>query len=704
MPSSQPDQAKAVRRKASQPAVVARSVPPEASDFSIIGIGASAGGLDACTRLLDALPAGNGMTFILIQHLDSTHESMMVELLASHTTMAVLQAADGMPIEPDHVYVIPPGTYLAAIDGVLRLKPPQARHGARLPFDFLLRSLAGQYGVRAACVVLLGTGADGSIGLKAIKDRSGLVIAQALDEAGYDSMPRSAIMTGAVDLVLPVADIPAALVGHDRRRALLRVDAPPPPQDAPQDWLPEVLGLIRAHTVHDFLPYKPGTLQRRIERHMALASIRTDAMGRYLAMLRSDPGELDRLAKDLLINVTSFFRDPKVFECLSETVIPGLVRNRAPDSHLRVWIARCSTGEEAYSLAMLFRERITAAKCNVKLQVFASDVDPDAVAVAQECRYPETIAANISKERLARFFTRKDHGYKVSPELRAAVVFTVQDLLIDPPFSRLDFISCRNLLIYLGAEAQAKAIALFDFALVPDGVLLLGSSETVGDRDRCFEVFSKAERLYRHLGRDRSNGVNFTMGAGNGVRRPPGLGQRKILARQAILADLCRRLVMDIHAPAAMLCSRDHECLYSLGPTERYLRVAPGHPTHDLLAMVHESVRAKLCSAIQQAIGGNVRVVVAGGRTVHNAHPVPFSRRADDMHPILGLGHGCGNRAAVDPVDQGPQQRVACHHERRERSRLWIKPASRERLDRSGTPKRRRRPSDTAASQARRMQ
>jgi len=631
MPTSPPDQAKAARQQAGQGAVMAGSVPHQATGSPVVGIGASAGGLEACTRLLDALPADSGMTFILVQHLDPSHESMMVELLASHTAMTVLQATDGMPVERDHVYVIPPGTYLAASGGALRLTPPQARHGARLPFDFLLRSLAEEYGVRAACVVLSGTGADGSIGLKAIKERSGLVIAQEPEEAGYDGMPRSAIMTGAVDMVLPVAGIPAALIDRNRQLALPPANGPPMAEGTPRDWLPEILGLINAGTVHDFTLYKPGTLQRRIERRMAMASITTGktgttgGMGQYLAVLRADPGELDRLAKDLLINVTGFFRDPKVFGLLAEQVIPDLVRSRMSHGHLRMWVAGCSTGEEAYSLAMLFREQIAAAKCDIKLQVFASDVDPDAVAAAREGLYPETIEADVSEARLARFFTREDHGYKVSPELRAAVVFTVQDLLADPPFSRLDFISCRNLLIYLGAEAQAKVISLFDFALAPDGVLLLGSSETTGDKDRCFEVISKAARLYRHIGRSRSGEVSFAMGAGGSVRRPLGLGPGKVPSRQATLADLCRRLVMDTHAPAAMLCGRDGECLYSLGPTERYLRVAPGHATHDLLAMVQEGVRGRLRSAIQQAIQGNVRVVVAGGRTIHDTDPVPFN-------------------------------------------------------------------------------
>jgi len=375
MPASRPQRAGAVRPRPSR-----RASQPLSGDFPVVGIGASAGGLDACRKLLDGLPTKTGMAFILVQHLDPTHESMMVGLLAGHTTMTVRQAMDGMPIEREHLYVIPPGTYLSVGDGALHLSQPQARHGARLPFDFLLHSMAEAYGPRAICVILSGTGADGSLGLKSVKETSGLVIAQDPDEAGYDGMPRSAIATGAVDLVLPLARIPDALAKHDRRMKGIPGPDGSAPQDAAQIQLPRIIDLLRTRTAHDFTLYKPGTLQRRIERRMAMASIGTADMGRYLEILQSDPRELDLLARDLLINVTSFFRDPKVFDLLAKEIVPDLVRNHSPDHPLRIWIAGCSTGEETYSLAMLFREEITATAPGLKLQVFASDVDPDAVA------------------------------------------------------------------------------------------------------------------------------------------------------------------------------------------------------------------------------------------------------------------------------------------------------------------------------------
>jgi two-component system CheB/CheR fusion protein len=570
---------------------------------------------------VEALPAGTGMAFILVQHLDPTHESMMVDLLAGHTAMTVRQATDGMPIERDHFYVIPPGAYLAVGNGALHLSQPLARHGARLPIDFLLHSLATDYRERAICVILSGTGADGSLGLKAVKEQGGLVIAQNPSEAAYDGMPRSAIMTGAVDLVLPVANIPAALVRYALTRARNGSVAP----DKAQDWLPQIIDLLRTKTAHDFALYKAGTLQRRIGRRMAMAAIETDDTERYLEVLKNDPKELDLLAKDLLIHVTSFFRDPEVFDLLAEKIVPDLIRSHSTDEPLRVWIAGCSTGEETYSLAMLFREQITAAKRDIKLQVFASDIDADAIASAREGLYPETIEAEVSPARLARFFSKEEHGYRVSTELRAAVIFAVQDVLADPPFSRLDLISCRNLLIYLQPEAQEKVVSLFDFALRQGGVLLLGSAETVDTDDGRFEAISKPARLYRHTGRGRPALRGYPVSADDGVRAPTRPAQRWAPPRQTALADLCRRLVMETYAPAAVLINRKHECLYSLGPTDRYLRVAPGHPTHDLLAMARPSMRARLRSAIQQASRENARIVVAGGRINHDGNPVSFS-------------------------------------------------------------------------------
>ncbi len=592
--------------------IAAPGPPSSPADFLIVAVGASAGGLDACRKLIDALPDATGMAFILVQHLDPNHASLLVDLLASHTKLKVRQAVDGEMIAPDHLYVIPPGGYLSVAGGMLHISEPEARHGARLPFDFLLRSLAEDCAARTACVILSGTGADGSEGLKALKARGGFAIAQDPDEAEYDGMPRNAVLTGAVDLTLKVASMPAALAKHSDERGK---NAPPnsrDPEGKAREGLARIIDLLRTRTAHDFTLYKQGTLRRRIERRMVMGAGKAHDFAGYLAALESDPAELELLAKDLLINVTSFFRDAKVFDYLAKTAIPELVRAHVTDQPLRIWTVGCSTGEETYSLAMLLREEITASKRNVKLQIFASDVDADAVAQARNGLYPETISAEVSPERLARFFSKDKHGYEVSPELRANVVFTVQDVLSDPPFSKIDLISCRNLLIYLGPEAQAKVISMFHFALRQGGLLLLGNSEAAGNVNGRFEIISKQERLYRRVGRARPGDLGFSTGRGEG--RNVSLPRPMVAApsQQAGLAELARRMALKTYVPALVLINRKLECLYFLGPTDRYLHHAEGHPTNDLLGMVPQGMRVKLRAAIQQAGPQHPRAIVEG--------------------------------------------------------------------------------------------
>jgi two-component system CheB/CheR fusion protein len=592
----------------------AATAPSADTPLTVVGIGASAGGLDACRALVATLGPDLHMAFILVQHLDPTHESLLVDLLRGHTKLSVSQAEEGMPIAAGHLYVIPPGTYLSVTPGFLHLSKPRVRHGARLPFDFLLRSLAEAYGAYAGCIVLSGTGGDGSLGASAIRAGGGLVIAQDPTEAGYAGMPTGAIQTGHVDHVLRLAGMRAAL------------EARPPPgrtPDRPGDHagsLATIVDLLRTRTAHDFTHYKPGTLQRRIERRMSLAGMTPADFDAYAGVLRGDAHEMDLLASDCLINVTSFFRDPAVFAYLASHVLPALVERQMPDRTLRIWIAGCSTGEETYSLAMLCREAIIAAKCQVKLQIFASDVDPGAVSQAREGFYPKSIETDISSERLARFFAREEDGYRVLADLRGVVVFTVQDVLADPPFSRLDFVSCRNLLIYLRPEAQARVISLLHFALRDGGVLLLGGAETIADAAGRFAVIAKSERLYRRIGRTRPGDLGFlshAIEAGRGTARGGGAAAQP---RQAALAELCRRAVLETYAPAAILIDARNTCLYSLGPTQAYLSVAPGHPTHDLLSMTRPDVRARLASAIRQAAASGARIVVSGVAANRKTH------------------------------------------------------------------------------------
>ena len=619
----QPEQRATAKRRARR-----REPAPPRPDFPVVGLGASAGGLEACRKLFDALPADIGMAFILIQHLDPTHASMLVDLLASHTTTKVQQAADGMPIERGNVYIIPPGTYLSIHEGAIQLSEPSERHGARLPFDFFLRSLAAECGPRAVCVILSGTGSDGSLGLKAIKEKGGLVIVQSPDDAGFDGMPRSAIGTGLADFVVPVARIPQILIKYGAQ--MHAVGAAPDlvsGEDAPS-WLAAIIDLLRTRTLHDFTRYKPGTLQRRIERRMAMAGI-IDG-NQYLESLGRDPAELEHLAKDLLINVTSFFRDPEAFDLLANEAVADLVRRHEADRPLRIWVAGCSTGEETYSIAMLFLEAIATSQRTIALQVFASDVDGEAVAFARNGIYPEAIAADVSPARLARFFVKQDRGYRIMSDLRGLIVFTTQDVLADPPFSRLDLVSCRNLLIYLRPEAQEKVLRLFDFALREGGILFLGGSETVAGLGDRFEAISKTQRIYRHIGRPRG-AVDFPLGAGGLV--PLGGPRRRQTGTSA--RELTTRALLDAYAPASVLTNAKGECLYYSGPTDRYLRVAPGEPSRDLQTMVRDGLRSKLRMAIQQANHEQARTIVTGARVKHGDSSVSV---IIEVQPLQGDG------------------------------------------------------------------
>lgn len=557
--------------------------------LGVVAIGASAGGLEACQKLLDATPAGHGLAFIIVQHLDPTHPSLMVDLLVPHTGMSVEAARDGAQLKAGHVHVLPPGTYLTLRGDRIQLSPPDNRHGARLPFDALLHSLANAFGPRAQAIILSGTGADGTLGLVSIKKQGGYVMAQEPTEAGFAGMPESAIATSLVDRVLPVAALGAAAIAH----AEAPQDSEPAPAEAP-DSVARIIALLRAETAHDFTLYKGGTLERRIRRRMALAG--SPDLAAYLERLKGDADERASLADDILINVTAFFRDPKVFARLEDDIIPEMARAHPAEEPIRLWSAGCSTGEEAYSLAILFLDAMVKSGRSLKLQVFASDADPEAVAFAREGLYPEAALAEIPPERLKRHFLKEPLGYRVVPALRACVVFTVQDVLTDPPFSRLDLVACRNLLIYLGATAQETVIGLLHFALKPGGLLLLGTAEAPGPLQGRFEVVSKAERLYRRVGPVQARGAGPFRPTSE-LFRPQSRAPIAAAPRRSF-AEICRAGVVEAYAPAAVLINGARQCLYSVGPIARFLNLAPGYPTHDLLDLVSPVLKARLLQAL----------------------------------------------------------------------------------------------------------
>ncbi len=575
--------------------------------FPIVGIGASAGGLDAFKKFFSAMPADSGAAFVLIQHLDPTRESLTADLVGTYTRMRVVQVEDGMRVEANRVYAIPPNTYLSIHDRALRLSAPTAPRSLRMAIDFFLRSLAEDQHEHAIGVILSGTGTDGTLGLKEIKAAGGMTMVQDPQTAQHDGMLRSAIVSGSADYVLPAEQMADALLAYAQHAAVAATNMAVLPEKAP-DSLTTAVEVLRARTKFDFSGYKKGTLRRRIQHRMSLRHF--NELPKYVEVLRNDPAEVTALFKDLLINVTSFFREPAAWQILQERVIRRLVAEKETNAPLRVWIPACSTGEEAYSIAMVLIEEIQAAEKSCRLQVFASDIDAEALETARAGIYPEGIAAHVSAERLSRFFIRGEHSYQVNKELRETVVFAQQSLVSDPPFSRLDVVSCRNLFIYLEPAVQDRLIPLLHFALLEGGYLFLGSAEDIGLQADLFEVVSTKWRIYRRIGATRHDRLQFPFAAAPAstavrVRTPR-------LPNPARLATLAQHLLLQRYAPACVIINRGGEILYFHGRTDDYLMQPAGVPTQDLIAQARSGLRTKLRGAIQEAIRGNQRVICPG--------------------------------------------------------------------------------------------
>lgn len=597
-----------------KPALKSSDTGMGTADIPVVGIGASAGGLKAFIQLLEAVPENAGMAFVLIQHLSPDHESLMSSLLRAKTHMVVRQLDEDMTVERDCVYVNAPARDVILSGNRFIVTERPASHSPQLPFDFFLVSLALERGSRAMCVVLSGSGQDGTRGLKAVKRAGGFVIAQDLADAEADGMPGSAVQTGDVDAVLPAGKIPAALMNCNGVSKDVQLLGRRVADEAVPAWLIQIIQILLERTGTDFSLYKPGTLVRRITRRMSTLSSTSTQGDDYVKLLLSSPRECEALAADLLINVTRFFRDAQVFDLLEQQVIPDLVRAHRADRPLRVWVAGCSSGEEAWSLAMLLREAIDADGRNIRLQILASDIDPDAISAARTAVYAKSISGDVSAERLARFFTVEERGYRVRDELRAHAVFTVQNLLSDPPFARLDLVSCRNVMIYLGPEAQTKIMSHFQFALVTGGGLLLGTSETAGDVDGRFEIVSKPARVYRRLGRSWPAGKPIAEAGENSEAEPPRFLLQLDPTPDVRYADVCRRAVAQHYTPASVLVRRQGECLHFLGAVDQFLDVPAGSASLEILPMVPLSHRSALRSAIA-AVGRSQEHIQLTGMT-----------------------------------------------------------------------------------------
>ena len=644
-----------------------RPVPRGAPPCPIAVIVASAGGLGAFKAFFSAMPADPALAFVLVPHLDPTHESLMVELMAKQTAMPVREATDGTAVEPNHVYIIPPNRYLAVSEGALRLSVPTESRGRHTAIDFALQSLARDQGERAIGILLSGTGSHGTQGLKDIKLAGGMVMVQTPESAEYDQMPRNAIATGMVDFVLSPKEMPAVLlryIAHPYLDSRRRETAPPEPADA----LRRILALLSARTKGDFRVYREAMLVRRIQRRMSLAQIVT--YDDYLTYLRDQPAEANALYKDLLIGVTSFFREPEAFRVLEQRVVPDLVSRPGPDRTVRVWIPGCASGEEAYSIAILFMERFIAGGTLPRLQLFASDIDDDALEVARQGVYLDTATAAVSPERLARFFVPVDqHHYRVNQQLRETIVFAPQNLLSDAPFSKLDLISCRNLLIYLEPAVQRKVIALFHFALNDDGYLLLGPAESIGEAGDLFEPVAKKHRVFRRrTGRARRELVDIPIVTGaDRRRRPPRMPPVRPPVR---FTELMRQALVADFAPASVLVNQRYEMLCVQGPIDDYLTFPPGEVTKDLMSMARRGLRTKIRAACDRAIRageavtrGDARVARVGKHVRCAVTVRPLTEPAEAVGLLLvtfrDVGPGPADQEAAAGVLQSAEEATA---------------------------------------------
>ena len=588
--------------------VVPARAGPAVANFPIVGIGASAGGLAAFKAFFSGMPvdADPMMAFVLVQHLVPDHGSLLTELVRRYTRMKVFQVTEGLVLQPNCVYVAPPGCDLVFLSGALHLLEPTSPRGQRLPIDYFFRSLAQDQGERTIGIVLSGTASDGTLGVRTIKAAGGMVMVQTPGTAEFDGMPLSAIATGLVDYQLPPAEMPAKLIAY----AAQAFGKPPESATASPPQLENarkrIFILLRAQTGHDFAFYKPSTMDRRIERRMAVHQI--DALDGYAKFLQQTPQEVEALFRELLVCVTDFFRDPEFFSVLETQVIAKLVGDKPKGDPIRIWVPGCATGEEAYSIAILVVERMEALKVSFPVKVFATDLAAESVITARAGHYPAGIAANLSPERLAHFFTAEPAGggYRVKKSLRDLVVFSEQNVIQDPPFSKLDLISCRNLLIYLRVELQQKLMAVFHYALRPGGTLFLGSSETVGDFIDLFLPLDRKAKLYQRrelLPGAKVAGLPSTTLPG--LPALPGAPKASVPARPT-LRELTEQLLLQHFSPAAVMVNRRGDILYLHGRAGKFMELAAGETRpNNILKMAHEGLNRNLGVALRATVRTN---------------------------------------------------------------------------------------------------
>jgi two-component system CheB/CheR fusion protein len=647
--------------------------------FPIVGIGASAGGLAAFEAFFSAMPdpPETDMAFVLVQHLAPDHKSMLTDLVKRYTSMQVIEVEDGMRVEPGCAYIIPPNRDMAFLNGALHLFEPGAPRGLRLPIDFFFRSLAQDQGDRAICIVLSGTGSDGTLGIRAVKGEGGIVMAQTPESTSYDGMPRSAIATGLVDFVLAPEKMPAQLVAYATRAFDEKAGLVTAPEGALDANLKKISVVLRDMTGHDFSQYKRNTLARRIERRMAILQI--ERIEDYLRYLRQTSEEAQALFRDLLIGVTNFFRDPAAFGVLEMEALPRLFAEKANGATIRAWVCGCSTGEEAYSTAILLQERLEKTAQTLRLQIFATDIDREAIDRARDGLYPPSIAADISPERLERFFQQEpgEDGYRIKKAIRDLIVFSEQDLIKDPPFSKLDLICCRNLLIYLSGSLQKKVLPLFHYALNERGILFLGNSESVGEQVQLFETLDNKAKIFLRRG-DSPEAARPSFGffvpslaeaAGRGG--PAGMTGRN--AGRVDLRAVMERALLEHFGASAILVRGRGEILHIWGRTGKYLKPASGDAEMNILAMAREGLQFDLIEALRESVARNefvqrfgLRVKESGGdeRFDLTVRPIAIGAPASplpDAYLVIVQEHGSAppDRQAPPAAGTGAEEAPA---------------------------------------------
>ncbi|MFT5286445.1 MAG: two-component system CheB/CheR fusion protein [Planctomycetota bacterium] len=600
-------------------------------DFPVVGIGASAGGLAAFEAFFSGMPpdVDPGMAFVLVQHLAPDHKSILSELIRRYTRMEVFEVEDGMLVKPNCAYIIPPGCDLAFLNGKLHLHEPREPRGQRLPIDFFFRSLAEDQEERAIGIVLSGTGSDGTLGVRAIKDKGGIVMAQNAASTEFDGMPRNAIATGLVDFQLPPAEMPAQLMAFTAHASDRKLTGGPFTTTKDENAIKTIFILLRGQTGHDFSLYKPSTMHRRFERRMSVHQI--DTLEDYVKYLQKTPEEVEALFRDLLIGVTNFFRDPEAFQVLEDQVIPALFARRPSGAVIRAWSTGCSTGEEAYSLAILMAERMEELRISFAVQVFATDIDPGAIATARTGIYPASITADVSPERLARFFTAEPNGssYRIHKGIRDMLVFSEQDVIKDPPFSKLDLISCRNLLIYMGSALQRKLIPLFHYALKPDSYLFLGTSEGVGEASDLFNPVDRKVKIFQRTEESRSlqratNERFMPLRSGTDASIElisDRLSLKSAGAQAKSLRETTEQALLSQVIAAGALINAYGDIHYLHGRTGMFLEPSPGEASiNNILKMARQGLRGPLRSSLRKAVSSGDTVVSPGLVVKTNGH------------------------------------------------------------------------------------